>query len=160
MRGGAVGWILLGVALLAAASAFAVRHHRRGAAPAPIAAATLSLANGLFTIALAGAHTFVVVAVALGRASPVYDFRLYSLLLLGALLAGLGLALALAAAGVANRDRAGWRRAVWSAAFLVAVNAPLAPIQGFGTLLAALAAATLVLLVIARPQQTQGPNVE
>ena len=47
-------------------------------------------------------------------------------------------------------DPHAWRRAVWSNLALIAVNAPLAPIQGPAYLLGGLALLALVVLWLAR----------
>jgi hypothetical protein len=136
------GWVAFAVLVLAALVLFA-RKSRARAAPSAIAAGLVTLASGLVTMGLSVAHLVVVVNVALGRSPLVYDFRLYSLLLLGIALTGLGLALALAAAGVTHGDPARTRLARNSALLLALINVPLAPLQGFAVLLAALAGVTL-----------------
>ena len=147
--GGNAGWILLLLAVVAAAIVFAKKNHARGALPAATAAGTVALVSGLITMGLAGAHLVVVLMVALGRSPLVYDFRLYSLVLLGVLLGGLALVLALAAPGVARGDSSLLRRTRNTALMLLAINVPLAPIQGFAILLCVLAAVTLIALFIA-----------
>ena len=79
-----------------------------------------------------------------------YDFRLYSLLLLGALLAALGLITASAAPGLARGEGAAWRRALWATLALLAVTLPLIPIQVFGLAFALVGAVNLLGLVAAR----------
>jgi hypothetical protein len=66
------------------------------------------------------------------------------------MLAVLGVRLTAASAGVARGERAAWGRAVEAAIALLAVNGPLAPIQGFAVALCIFVSIGLVALVAAR----------
>jgi hypothetical protein len=152
--GGSAGWILVALFVLAALFVFARK--TRDAPPSAIGAGLVTLASGLITAALSAAHLVVVLIVALGRSPLVYDFRLYSLVLLGVVLTGLGLLLALAASGLVRGDPPRTRLARNAALMLLLVNAPLAPLQGFAVALAALAAVTLA-AVFVRARMTPPP---
>ena len=142
-------WFVL-LAVTGVAIAFLLRVRRRGASIALAVASALALFSGLITTGLAVGHMVGVFAVELRRSPIRYDFRVYALLLLGATLAVLGARLGAASAGVARGDRAAWRRAVETAVMLLAVNAPLAPIQGFAVALFIFVSVCLVALLTAR----------
>ena len=142
------GWVAFAVLVLVAIVLFARKHRARGLAPSAVAAGLVTLASGLITIGLSVAHLVVVVIVAIRRSPLVYDFRLYSLILLGIALTGLGLVLVLAAAGVTQGDPARTRLARNSALLLALINVPLAPLQGFAVLFAGLAGVTLAAVII------------
>jgi hypothetical protein len=119
--------------------------------------AAYSYFAGAIVGALGLAHLVSVVMTAMDRSRQnqfVYDFRFYSLVLLGVLLVAAGFLAAIAAAGLARGDRAAWRAslAVWSA--ILVINVPLIPIQGFAVLFSALAALELVLLAGLRARWT------
>lgn len=141
--------------LLAAVAAFVIAR-RRGAVPSLAVAAALDVLCGLENVLLAGAHLAAVIGRALAgkgtRGSPTfdYDFFFYSLVLLGALLAAAGILCLTAAKGLVRGDLPAWRKAFWASVFLLAVNAPLAPIQDFAYLLGGLALANLAGLAASR----------
>jgi hypothetical protein len=149
LPGGPTGSLLLDLGALAAALVFGWKNHRRHARLAANVAATLSLASGVVVVGSAVAHLFFVTLIALRRSPFVYDFRLYSLLLLGGLLAAAGLLLVLGAPGVARGDPGSLRRTRNAALVLIAVNLPLIPVQGAAGPLAGLSAAVLVALLVA-----------
>jgi len=103
----------------------------RGSSAGIAAASALAFGSGLITVGLAAGHLVGVAITELRRSTPSYTFRVYALLLLGAVLGTLGTRLAIAAIGVARGERAALRTAVTAAVVLLLVNAPLAPIQGF-----------------------------
>ena len=143
-------WFVL-LAVTGVAIAFLLRVRRRGVSTALAVASALALFSGLITTGLAVGHMVGVLTVELRRSPMQYDFRVYALLLLGATLAVLGVRLGATSAGVARGDRAAWSRAAGSAVTLLAVNAPLAPIQGFAVALFIFVSICLVALLIARP---------
>jgi hypothetical protein len=140
------------LAILAAALAGAVmlarRARRRGATRRVAATAGLHLVAGVAAAGLGVAHLTGVVGAALRRTAFAWDFRFASLLLLGLLVAGAGVLMALAAPRLAAGAAGGRRRARDGALLLLAVNAPLLPVQGFAVALAALAAVSLLALAI------------
>ena len=80
-----------------------------------------------------------------------YDFRSYSLLLLGAVLMSIGVGVLRAAANLSRGRGSGRRTAVVLAAATLAVALPLIPIQAFfGTMMSVLAGVTLVVLMVTR----------
>jgi hypothetical protein len=149
LPGGNTGSIILVLGALAAALVFGWRNHRRHARLAANAAATLSLASAIVVVGSAAAHLFFVALIAFRRSPFVYDFRLYSLLLLGGLLITAGLMLALGAPGVARADPGSLRRTRNAALVLLAVNLPLIPIQGAAGPVAGLSLAVLVAVLVA-----------
>lgn len=113
----------------------------------------LVAAYGYFAGALVGtlglAHLVAVVIGSIGRGRRhqfVYSFHFYSLVLLGVLLIAAGLVAAVEAARLARGHHAAWRASlsVWIA--ILAINLPLAPLQGFAVLFSVLAALELLLL--------------
>jgi hypothetical protein len=141
--------------LLAAVAAFVIAR-RRGAVPSLAVAAALDALCGLENVLLAAAHLAAVIGRALagkgtrGAATFEYDFFFFSLVLVGALLAAAGVICLTAVKGLTKGDSPAWRRAFRASVFLLAINAPLAPIQGFAYLLGGLALANLAGLVASR----------
>ncbi len=143
------GWLVL-LAATSTTIVFGWARRHSGAASALVVAGTLAFGSGLVTVGLAAAHLLGVLIVELGRSPLKYDFHVYALLLLGAMLAAMGARLAAAAAGVVRGEHTAWRRAVAAAVTLLAVNAPLAPIQGFAVALCIFVAIGLVALLAVR----------
>lgn len=138
------------IAVTGTTVAFVWRVRRYQAPVALIAGAALGFFSGLITASLAVGHLGGVMAVELARSPVRYTFRVYALLLLGATLVALGTRLAAASVRVVRGERPAWRRAVWAALALLAVNVPLAPIQGFAVFLSIFVTIGLVALLAAR----------
>ena len=133
-----------------AASVWAFLHTRKRA-PRSVAFASAVVALAGAECALLGVgHVYGVIERAATRTDFVYDFRFYSLVLLGFVLAAAGLAALCVIPGLANRSIAAWRAAFWSSAFLAAINLSLGPIQGFGYVLGGLSVASVVALLAIR----------
>jgi hypothetical protein len=113
-------------------------------------ASALAFGSGLVTVGLAAGHLAGVAITELRRSPPTYDFRVYALLLLGAVLGVLGTRLAITAIGIARGERAAWRKGVTAAAVLLMVTLPLAPIDGFAVGLSFFAFTGLVPLLAVR----------
>ena len=97
--------------------------------------------------ALGVAHLTAVVVASIHRQSRfLYDFRFYSLILLGAVLVVTGVMAAMQSGWLARGHRVAWRGSlsVWAA--ILAVNLPLVPLQRFAVLFSALAVLALLLL--------------
>ena len=99
--------------------------------------------------ALGVAHLTGVATASLEQARQhrfVYNFRSYSLVLLGVLLIAAGLVAAIQAGRLAQGHRTAWRASlsVWTA--LLVISLPLVPLQGFAVLFSVFAALGLVLL--------------
>jgi hypothetical protein len=141
--------------LVAAVVAFAFAR-RRGTVSSLSLAAALDVLCGLENVLLGSAHLAAVIGRALAgkgtRGAPTfhYDFSFYSLVLLGALLAAAGVICLTAVKGLTRGDPPAWRRAFGASVFLLAINAPLAPIQGSAYLLGGLALANLAGLAASR----------
>jgi hypothetical protein len=146
------------VLLAAAAAAIALgRRARRRAAPWPaVAAGAVTLFCGVVIGGLISLHLAAILGSALagkghgGAPRFVYDFGFYSLVLLGVVILVPALVSIAQAPRLTAGDSRAWRRAAWSSLALVAVNAPLAPIQNSAYLLGGLALVDLVALWLAR----------
>ena len=142
--------LLTTVAVVVASTIFFRRARRFRRSPLDLAVATFGFAVNVLMAALALTHAVAVVTVAVRREGPLlYDFRFYSLLLLGAVLVSLALLCILAAPGIARGEPNARRRALAASASLLAVNIPLMPLQGFAvafTAFAAVNAAGMLLL--------------
>ncbi len=148
-----------GIALLIviAATVWFARDARGRQAPtALVVVGTFDFFYGFITLALASLHLTAVIAQALlGRGSGsadtfVYDFRFYSLILVGAVIAVAGFLCLICARGLTRADTLAWKKAVWSTVVLLAINVPLMPIQGFAPGLAVFALLNLAALAASR----------
>jgi hypothetical protein len=146
--------VLLGV--IAATLLFLVYARRRHAPVSLVAVGTIDFFCGLITFALAVLHLGAVVGRALlgrgfgGAASFAYDFRFYSLVLVGLLIAVPGFLCVLSAWGLSRGETSAWRRAVYSSGFLLMINVPLIPIQGFAIGLTGFALLNLIVLWVSQ----------
>jgi hypothetical protein len=112
---------------------------------------------GYFAGGLVGAfgvaHTASIVVGSVRRATLDrfnYTFRLYSLLLLGAILIATGLMAALQSARLGPGGRIAWRASLSVWLVILAINLPLMPLQRFAILFSVLAALAVLLLVASR----------
>lgn len=115
----------------------------------------VDFACGSLTLGLAAAHLLAVSGLAVFRAltgEGAYDLRLYWLLLLGTANAIPGFLCARSARGLTQGDLQFWKIALWCSLFLLMVNLPLAPLNGFGTPLAVFASVNILSLAAARRQ--------
>ncbi len=99
--------------------------------------------------ALGVAHLAAVVVVSIGRGRQsrfLYDFRFYSLVLLGAVLIATGVMAAMQSEWFARGHRVAWRTSLSVWATILAINLPLVPLQGFAVMISALAVLALLLL--------------
>ena len=143
---------VLFVAILGATALFA-RRLRSDASSLPIV--VVALTTGLFFLAasiLFAAHLAAVLSLPLRSAAASYDFRLYSLLLLGA--AGLvpGILGLRTLPGLARGVVASPRRATRLCLVLLAVNIPLIPLQDFAVALSISGVSVLAALFLLRNQ--------
>ncbi len=122
---------ILFIAILAAGAALVVRARRAGSS---LPVATVASAAGLFFLAVAVlfvGHLGGVLSLLLRSTSTPYDFRFFSLLLLGVV----GLAPAVqglrAWPGLARSANSCWRRSLRACLLLLAINVPLIPLQDF-----------------------------
>ena len=159
MEVAAAGFAVLLIAVVAAATLW-WRVARRGAGLEIATASALAFGAGLVTVGLPAGHLAGVAITELRRSPRVYEFRVYALVLLGAVLGVLGTRLAVAAVGVGRGERAAWRNGVTAAVALLVVNVPLAPIQGFAVALSIFACIGLVplLAVSGRVGRAQNGN--
>ena len=147
--------------LLAAigAAVWFITDARRRRAPVPlVAVGVIDFFCGLLTFGLIALHLGAVVGRAvLGSGSGVearfeYDFRFYSLVLVGVLIIIPGLVCMMHARRLTKGDVGAWKRALWASVMLLLINGPLGPIQGFAIGLAGLAGLNLVALWAGRKQ--------
>jgi hypothetical protein len=99
---------------------------------------------------LGAAHTIAVINQALRRPAFQYDFRLYSLILLGIFLIAGGVRCLTTSWKVSRGDARAWKDALQTTTMLLAVNLPLTPIQGFAAGLAGFLVVTLFVLIATR----------
>lgn len=107
------------------------------------------------------AHTVSVVVGVIRRAGHdrfTYTFRLYSLLLLGAILIATGLMAALQSARLGHGGRSAWRASLSVWLLILAINLPLMPLQRFAILFSVLAALAVLLLVASRQKFDANPR--
>ena len=104
---------------------------------------------GALIASLGGAHSVAVIGRALRRPSFVYDFRLYSLVLLGACQIAGGLRCVSTSWRVVRRDARAWKVALAATTLLLIVNVPLIPIMGFAGATSMLSAVMLLTLIAA-----------
>ena len=146
--------VIVGSTLVAA-----VRFRRRGARGRQFAGATLLGFSGATLTTMLAAHNAEIVYRLLGNPldgmPPLkYDFRSYSLLLLGALLMVQGISVFRAAAAVSRGDAAAHRVAVRAGLVVLAVGAPIIPIHlFFGPITTVLALLALGGSALARPAE-------
>lgn len=101
-------------------------------------------------------HLMGITTTGLLRGSLVYDFRFYSMLLVGGLMIAPSIFGLLQLPGLRRGQQAAWRNARRASAVLLAVNVPMIPMQNartfvfFGSLVASLAALHWIWLSIAR----------
>lgn len=129
---------------------------RRQAPVALLVVAGADVFCGLGNALLGGAHLFGVIARALasrnslGASAFTYDFRFYSLVLLGLLIAVPGFLCLVHARGLTRGDASARQDALWLTVWLLALNGPLIPLQGFAVLLSGLALLNLTALAVSR----------
>jgi len=117
----------------------------RGAVALAVGAVTFFC--GALIASLGSAHTIAVIARALRGPSFVYNFRLYSLVLLGACQMAGGLRCLSTSWRVARGDARAWKSALAATMLLLIVNVPLMPIQGFAGATSMIAVVTLITLI-------------
>lgn len=124
---------------------------RRQASAILLIVSAVDAACGLANFFLGTAHLSAVIRKAL-RAAPnfSYDFRFYSLVLLGFSIAILGFMCMFHAAGVTRGSRSSWKGALRSSIWLIVINGPLVPIQGFAILLGSLSFLNVLALAATR----------
>ena len=124
--------------------------------PAPVLIAVLTNALcGLSSFFLGGAHLLGVLRRALegkgfaGAPTFEYGFAFYSVVLLGVLLVGPGLACLWYTRRLWHGDPAARRATLRWSAVLLLINAPLIPLQDFAILLTATSSLNLITLLVA-----------
>lgn len=122
--------LLLFAAVIGATIWFAVRAQGRGAGRLA-ALGTVTFFTGALIASLGSVHTLAVIGRALREPAFEYDFRLYSLVMLGGCQVAGGLRCLSTSWNVTRGDARAWKAAVVATTLLLVLNAPLMPIQGF-----------------------------
>ena len=150
--------LLFVLAAVGAAVKLAVDARRRRP-PAPLATVgAIDLFCGLVIVGLMALHLAAVVGRAVsgqgfgGEAHFAYDFRFYSLLLLGVVIIIPGLVFVTYARRLTEGDAEAWKHALWASGVLLLINIPLVQIQAFALDPALLATINLVSLWAGREQ--------
>jgi hypothetical protein len=100
---------------------------------------------GLTNLVLGAGHlTAVVVRALTVEAAHSYDFRRYSLVMVGFLTCAGGLICLLNVGGLLKHSNCAWKNALWASALLVTVNAPLIPLQSFAVLLTSVSVTNVI----------------
>jgi hypothetical protein len=132
------------------------RRHRASQQLAAVGA--IDLFSGLLTLGLMALHLTAVV----GRAASgkgfggaerfVYDFRFFSLLLLGVVVIIPGLVFVMDARRLTEGDPRAWKRAMWAGGVLLLINIPLVNLDAIALDPALLAAINIISLWAGRKQ--------
>jgi hypothetical protein len=132
---------------------------RRRRAPEPLATVgAIDLFCGLVILGLMALHLAAVVGRAVsgqgfgGEARFAYDFRFYSLLLLGVVIIIPAVVFVMHARRLTEADAEAWKRALWASGALLLINVPLVRIQAFALDPVLLAIINLVSLWAGRKQ--------
>ena len=138
------------VAIIGATIWFAVAAGRRGARVLAAVGAVTFFCGALIAF-LGLAHTLAVIGEAFSRPPAFeYDFRLYSLVMLGVSLIAGGLRCLSTSWNVARGDARAWKAALTATILLLVINVPLMPIQGFAVAFTALLLVSLIALIATR----------
>jgi hypothetical protein len=122
---------------------------RKRGADALVAVGAVTFFCGALIASLGSAHTIAVIGRALRGPSFVYNFRLYSLVLLGTCQMAGGLRCLSTSWRVTRGDARAWKSALAATMLLLIVNVPLIPIQGFAGATSLIAGVTLITLIAA-----------
>ena len=128
---------------------FAAAARGRGAG-ALAAVGSVTFFCGALIGLLGAAHTLAVIGRALRGPASEYDFRLYSLVMMGVALIAGGLRCLSTSWNVARGDVRAWKAAIGATTLLLVVNLPLVPIQGFAVGLSVFLVMTLLVLTATR----------
>lgn len=152
--------LLLLVAVVGATIWFAAAARGRGAG-ALAAVGAVTFFTGALIASLGSAHTLAVIGRALRGPAFEYNFRLYSLVMLGVAQVAGGLWCLSTSWNVARGDVRAWKAALAATTMLLAVNLPLMPIQGFAAGLSVFLVVTLLALIATRHRfaPRRGPTV-
>jgi hypothetical protein len=150
--------LLFVLAATGAAVWLAVNARRRHVPGRLAAVGAIDLFCGLVILVLMGLHLAAVIGRAVsglgfgGAARFAYDFRFYSLLLLGVVIIIPGLVFVTHARRLTEGDPEAWKHALWAGGVLLLINIPLVHIQAFALDPALLATINLVSLWAGRKQ--------
>lgn len=140
---------------LLATAVFAVAMRRRGARGRRLLASTWVFFYGLFLAVMLSMHSVVILGLRLFERPAgdpfVYDFKLYSLLLVGAAFITQGVRYMRAAGRLAASDGAAKREALRASYVVLALAVPMIPIQFFGTVLTAGGVVSIMALILLAP---------
>lgn len=136
-------------AVIGATTWFAAAARGRGAGALAAVGAVTFFCGALIGL-LGVAHTLAVIGRALRGPAFEYDFRLYSLVLMGVCLIAGGLRCLSTSWSVARGDVRAWKAALGATSMLLVVNLPLMPIQGFAVGFSVFLVITLLVLTATR----------
>lgn len=152
-------FILLVLLTAIGAAVWLTSDSRRRLAPEPlVAVGVIDLFCGLVTFGFIALHLVAVVGRAVsgrgfgGEARFAYDFRFYSLVLMGVVIIIPGLVCLIHARRLTRGDVKAWTRTLWASSMLLLISVPLVPIQAFAIGPAGLAGLNLVALWAGRKQ--------
>ena len=147
--------LYLFIVKLLVTAVFAVAMRRRGARGRTLAAGTWVFFYGLFLAVMLSTHSVVILGLRLferpAGAPFVYDFKLYSLLLVGAVFVTQGVRYVRAAGRLAAAGGAARREALRASYVVLALAAPMIPIQFFGTVLTVGGVVSIMALLLLTP---------
>jgi hypothetical protein len=155
--------IVMAAVLIGSAVGYALRAVRRGAAPLNAFAAAFNLLASVVTSLLMLVHLVAVTWVAVARTGESeawhseYGFHFYSLWLFGMVTLWQAVILLTRTSGIRRGNRASIRSAMFRSLILVAVTAPVIPVQHFGAIPSAFGAINLMLLAVVLRQGRSGP---
>lgn len=150
-----ISWIIL-VLAAAAGTVMFLRAKRQGAAILPAVAGAYQLASSALVLVLSLIHLGAILWEPIAGKGPAgavpfeYNFRYYSLLLVGFMQAVPAFFLLGNVKGLVWQKQDAWKRAVRVSIILFAVNLPLAPIQGFAITFSIFVAVNLLFLYLSR----------
>ncbi len=142
--------VILAIAI--GATAWLVVNARRRRAPAAlVAVGAIDLLCGLLIVGPIALHLWTIVGRAVSGSGSegggfTYDFRFYSLVLVGLVILFPALVCVLRARRLTEGDLDSWKRVLRASGILLLVNAPLGPIQPFAIGFTVLASLNLVSL--------------
>ena len=142
---------------------FAVTVWRRGVRGRRLLASTWVFFYGLFLTVMLSTHSLVILGLRLferpAGAPFVYDFKLYSLLLVGAAFISQGLRYMRAAARLSAADGGGRREALRASYVVLGMAVPLIPVQFFGAVLTAGSLVSLAAVLFVLPAGAASLNI-
>ena len=158
-----ISWIILILAVSAGIAVF-VRAKQQGAAALAAVSGGYDLTSSTLMLVLSLIHLGAILWEPVAGKGPAgavpfeYNFRYYSLLLVGFMQAIPAFLLLKSVRGLVRQKTEDWKRALRWSSVLLAVNIPLIPVQGFAVAFSAFTAMNLILLLAARKYYYNGKS--